>query len=77
MGVEVLPWFSPEYSAYHWAGLVEVFGAGNVRVGDDRFGLDVRDLDWRDTFCFVAEGRRFWISNDDHPDVRPEPAPAR
>ena len=73
MGVEVMPWFSPEYSSYYWPGLVEVFGEQHVRISADAFDLDARDLDWRDTFCFMVDGRRFWISSNDHAEVRPEP----
>jgi hypothetical protein len=69
--VTVMPWFNPEYYAYFWVGLEQVFGRANLRLDAAPFppaddsGFHRR----RDTFAFVADGRRYFISANDHAEM--------
>jgi hypothetical protein len=68
-----MPWFNPEYYAYFWVGLERVFGASALSLDDAPFpsAADSTFHEHRATFAFVVDGRRYFITANDHPSVPP------
>jgi hypothetical protein len=66
-----MPWFNPEYYAYFWVGLERVFGAEALRIDPAGFPPPSHPgfHRHRDTFAFVVDGRRYFISANDHGDI--------